>query len=91
MNAFYSLLLAAIVFLCHFQRPIVEFSLENTKALQAKEKRLQTTKSMLSGNTKGNVSKDNPSAGVATTGTATQIERPAGVKPGLPSHSGPKV
>lgn len=69
----------------------MEFSLENTKALQAREKRQQANKSILTGNTKGNPAKTKPSTKIAVTGTSTQIERPAGVKPGLPSHSGPKV
>ena len=74
-----------------FQRPIVEFSLENTKALQAKEKRQQANKSILTGNTKGNPTKTKAGPKIAVTGSAAQIERPTGVKPGLPSHSGPKV
>jgi len=58
----------------------VEFSLENTKALQAKEKRLQTLK-----NSPKKASK------VVTSGSQAKVERPEGVKPGLPSHHGPKV
>lgn len=72
------------------QRPIVEFSLENTVALQAKEKRLQSTKTLLSSSSKP-ASKGAKATKLLTKGSEGQVERPKGVKPGLPSHHGPKV
>ncbi|XP_067950905.1 RNA-binding protein 28-like [Watersipora subatra] len=71
------------------KRPIVEFSLENTKALQAKERRLQTERSSSSGNAK--TSSKAVKTKLNTRGSDAQVERPKGVKPGLPSHHGPKV
>jgi len=63
-----------------FQRPIVEFSLENQRAVQAKAKR-QANATLKGGSKKGKPVKE----------VAERVERPKDVKPGLPSHLGPKV